>query len=104
MARIAAVNLPKEKRVVIALTYIFGIGNTTAAKILETTKVNPSTRVKDLTDDEVNSLRKEIETGSYRVEGNLRREVLTNIKRLKEINSYRGSRHTKNLPVRGQRT
>ncbi|MEA1963138.1 MAG: 30S ribosomal protein S13 [Patescibacteria group bacterium] len=101
--RIAGVTIPNEKRVEIALTYIYGIGLTKANDILELAKVSPSTRVKDLKDDEANNLRNIIEK-QHKVEGDLRREVLGNIKRLKEINSYRGLRHIKNLPVRGQRT
>ena len=97
MARIAGVDLPKEKRVEIGLTYIYGIGLTSSQKILA------DTRVKDLTDDEVNSIRKVIDE-SYTVEGDLRREVALNIKRLTEIGCYRGLRHRKGLPVRGQRT
>ncbi|MFA6215087.1 MAG: 30S ribosomal protein S13 [Patescibacteria group bacterium] len=103
MARIAGVTLPKEKRVEVGLTYIFGIGRTLANKILAETKVNPDTRVKDLTDEEANRLRETIEK-KYRVEGELKREVLLNIKRLREIDSYRGFRHAHNLPCRGQRT
>lgn len=103
MARIAGVNLPNEKRVEIGLTYIFGIGRPTAQKILKEAGVNPDSRVNKLTDEEVNKLRTIIE-GKFKVEGNLKREILGNIKRLKEISSYRGSRHAKNLPARGQRT
>ena len=103
MARIAGVDLPKEKRVEIGLTYIYGIGLKSSQKILEVAKVDPNTRVKDLTDDEVNSIRKAIDE-SYKVEGDLRREVALNIKRLTEIGCYRGVRHRKSLPVRGQRT
>ena len=103
MARIAGANIPTEKRVEIALTYIFGIGLSRSKKILSALKIDPDTRVKNLTDDEVNRLRRMIED-QYRVEGDLKREILTNIKRLKEINSYRGVRHAKHLPVRGQRT
>jgi len=103
MARIAGVNLPNDKKVDVALTYLYGIGLTLSLKILADMKVDKNKRVKDLSDDEVNSLRNEIEK-KYRVEGELRREVLGNIKRLKEIGCYRGSRHAKNLPVRGQRT
>ena len=103
MARIAGVDLPKEKRVEIGLTYIYGIGRTSSNKILKEAGVNPDTRVKDLTDDEVNSIRKVIDE-SYKVEGDLRREVALNIKRLTEINCFRGTRHRKGLPVRGQRT
>ncbi len=103
MARIAGVTIPVEKRVEVALTYIYGIGLTTSQKILAQLKINPDTRVKNLSESEVNNLRRVIED-THRVEGDLRREVLSNIKRLKEINSYRGSRHAKHLPVRGQRT
>jgi small subunit ribosomal protein S13 len=103
MARISGVDLPKNKRVEIGLTYIFGIGRTTATKIIEEAKVNPDTRVKDLTEDEVARLRDYIDK-NCRVEGDLRREVSLNIKRLIEINCYRGVRHRKGLPVRGQRT
>ena len=103
MARIAGVELPNQKRVEIGLTYIFGIGRSTANKILEKTGINPDTRVKDLTEDDVAKLREEIEHG-YTVEGDLRREVALNIKRLVEIDAYRGVRHRKGLPVRGQRT
>ena len=103
MARIAGVDLPKEKRVEIGLTYIYGIGLTSSQKILTEAGVNPDTRVKDLTDAEVNSIRKIID-GDYKVEGDLRREVALNIKRLREIGCYRGLRHRRGLPVRGQRT
>lgn len=103
MARIAGINLPPNKRVEIGLTYILGIGRSTADKILKQTKIDPNTRVKDLTENEVNSLRALIDN-DYKVEGDLRREFLTNIKRLKEIKCYRGIRHSKNLPARGQRT
>jgi len=102
MARIAGVDLPKEKRVEIGLTYIYGIGRTSSNKILAEAKVNPDIRVKDLTDDQVNSIRKAME--NYKVEGDLRREVALNIKRLTEIGCFRGLRHRKGLPVRGQRT
>jgi small subunit ribosomal protein S13 len=102
MARIAGVDLPREKRVEIGLTYIFGIGRATSNKILKVTGVNADTRVKDLTEDEIQQLRAEIEKHS--VEGDLRREVALNIKRLKEINCYRGIRHKRGLPVRGQNT
>jgi len=101
--RIAGVVIPNEKRVEIALTYVYGIGLATAKKILTEAKVNPNTRVKDLPEAEVNALRTIIEK-KYRVEGDLRREISGNIKRLKDIGSYRGSRHAKGLPVRGQRT
>lgn len=103
MARIAGVDLPREKRVVIALTYIYGIGNTTAKKIVESCGIDPSTRVRDLTEDEVSKVRDAID-GTYKVEGDLRREIALNIKRLIEIGSYRGIRHRRGLPVRGQRT
>ncbi len=103
MARIAGITLPNEKRVEIGLTYIFGIGRTQSQKILKQANVDPSIRVKDLPETDVNKLREIIEK-SFKVEGELKREVLLNIKRLKEISSYRGSRHTKNLPSRGQRT
>jgi small subunit ribosomal protein S13 len=103
MARIAGVDLPREKRVEIALTYIFGIGKTTSQKILNDTGVNPNTRVRDLTEDEVSKLREAIDK-TVKVEGDLRREIALNIKRLIEIGSYRGIRHRRGLPVRGQRT
>ncbi|MFC4811561.1 30S ribosomal protein S13 [Paenibacillus sp. GCM10023250] len=103
MARIAGVDLPRDKRVVIALTYIFGIGRTTANKILSTTGISESTRVRDLTEDEVSKLRDTIDK-SVKVEGDLRREISLNIKRLIEIGCYRGVRHRRGLPVRGQRT
>ena len=102
MARIAGVDIPREKRVEISLTYIYGIGRTLSNKILEKVKIKPDTRVKDLTDEQVNEIRKEIT--NYTVEGDLRREVALDIKRLKEIGCYRGLRHRRNLPVRGQRT
>jgi small subunit ribosomal protein S13 len=103
MARIAGVDLPREKRVEIGLTYIFGIGRTKSNEILAKSCVNPDTRVKDLTEEEVIKIR-EIIDKDYKVEGDLRREQALNIKRLMEINCYRGVRHKKNLPVRGQRT
>ncbi len=103
MARIAGVDLPREKRVEIGLTYVFGIGRTSSNKILEKTGINPDTRVKDLTEDDVAKLREVIEH-EYTVEGDLRRDVALNIKRLVEIDCYRGQRHRKGLPVRGQRT
>ncbi|MCL6626516.1 30S ribosomal protein S13 [Alicyclobacillus shizuokensis] len=103
MARIAGVDLPRDKRVEIGLTYIYGIGRTTANKILQETGINPDTRVRDLTEDEVIRLRDTIDR-NYKVEGDLRREVALNIKRLIEIGSYRGLRHRRGLPVRGQRT
>lgn len=103
MARIAGVDIPNQKRIEIALTYIYGIGRSTAQKILAATGINPDMRAKDLTDDDIAKLREEIEA-HYHVEGDLRREVAMNIKRLQEINCYRGIRHRKGLPVRGQRT
>ncbi|GBD09594.1 30S ribosomal protein S13 [Candidatus Thermoflexus japonica] len=103
MARIAGVELPRDKRVEIALTYIFGIGRSLAKKILQQTGVNPDKRVKDLTESEVSLLRETIER-NYKVEGDLRREIAMNIKRLIDIGCYRGLRHKMNLPVRGQRT
>ena len=103
MARIAGVDIPNNKRVEIALTYIYGIGLKSAQNILAATGINPDTRAKDLTEDEVAKLRDEIEK-SYTVEGDLRRDVALNIKRMVEINCYRGIRHRKGLPVRGQRT
>ncbi|MBP7059846.1 MAG: 30S ribosomal protein S13 [Lachnospiraceae bacterium] len=104
MARIAGVDLPREKRIEIGLTYIYGIGNTGAAKILEVSGVNPDTRVKDLTDDEVKKLSEALDESGIMVEGDLRRETSLNIKRLTEIGCYRGIRHRKGLPVRGQKT
>ncbi len=101
--RIAGVTIPNEKRVEIALTYIYGIGNKISNDILKSVKISPDTRVKDLKEEEVNKLRVVIEK-QHKVEGDLRREVVSNIKRLKEIGSYRGLRHIKSLPVRGQRT
>ena len=103
MARIAGVDIPNNKRVEIALTYIYGLGRKSANDILAKTGINPDTRAKDLTEDEVAKLRDEIEN-SYTVEGDLRRDVAMNIKRMVEINCYRGIRHRKGLPVRGQRT
>lgn len=103
MARIAGVNIPKEKRVEIALTYIYGVGLFSSKNILKQANVSPDTRVKDLTADEENRLRQIVEK-EYKVEGSLRREVLSNVKRLKEIKSYRGTRHIKGLPSRGQKT
>lgn len=102
MARIAGVDLPRNKRVEIALTYIYGIGRTRSQKIMATTGIDPTIRVRDLTEDQVSSLRDAI--GSFTVEGDLRREIQLNIKRLIEIGSYRGLRHRNNLPLRGQRT
>jgi small subunit ribosomal protein S13 len=103
MARIAGVNIPDAKRIEIALTYIYGIGVTTSRKILAATEISPDTRVKDLTEAETGKLREYIDK-NFQVEGDLQRQVSLNIKRLKEINSYRGLRHKANLPVRGQRT
>lgn len=103
MARIAGIDIPREKRVEVALTYVHGIGLPTSQKVLAQANVNPDTRVRDLTEEQVNRLR-EIVDRRYKVEGDLRREVALNIKRLQEIGSYRGLRHRRNLPVRGQRT
>ncbi len=103
MARIAGIDLPREKRIEIGLTYIFGIGRKSAKDILEMTGINPDTRVKDLTEDEESKLREAIDK-NYTIEGDLRREVALNIKRLTEIGCYRGVRHRRGLPVRGQRT
>ena len=104
MARIAGVDLPREKRIEIGLTYVYGIGRTTATKILAEAGVNPDTRVRDVTDDEVKKISEAIERLNVVVEGDLRREVALNIKRLQEIGCYRGIRHRKGLPVRGQNT
>ena len=103
MARIAGVDLPKDKRIEIGLTYVYGIGRTSASKILEKTGINPDTRVKDLTDDDEAKLR-EIIDAEYIVEGDLRRQTALDIKRLSEIGCFRGLRHRRGLPVRGQRT
>lgn len=103
MARIEGVDLPRNKRVEVGLTYLFGIGLTRSHEILASTRVNPDTRIKDLTETEVSAIREYI-TKNYKVEGDLRREVQMNIKRLIEIGSYRGLRHRRNLPVNGQRT
>ena len=103
MARIAGVDLPRDKRVEIGLTYIYGIGRTSSNKILEKAKVNPDTRVRDLTDDEVRRIA-EVIGNDYEVEGDLRRDIAMNIKRLTEIGCYRGVRHRRGLPCRGQRT
>lgn len=103
MARIAGVDLPRNKRIEIALTYIYGIGHTTSQKILEQTGVSPARRVHELSDEEVNRLRRTIEN-QYKVEGSLRTEVSMNVKRLMDIGCYRGLRHRRGLPVRGQRT
>jgi len=104
MARISGVDLPREKRIEIGLTYIYGIGRTSAARLLAEANVNPDTRVRDLTDDEVKRITAAIENDHLLVEGDLRREVAMNIKRLQEIGCYRGIRHRKGLPVRGQKT
>ena len=103
MARIAGVDLPRDKRIEIGLTYIYGIGRVSATKIIEKAKVNPDTRVRDLTDDEVKAL-SEVIDAEYMVEGDLNREVALNIKRLQEIGCYRGIRHRRHLPCRGQKT
>src|SRR5690606_14820769 len=103
VARIAGVDLPRDKRVVIALTYIYGIGRSRAETIVKSTGINPDTRVRDLTEEEINRLREFIDK-NYTVEGDLRREVQNNIKRLIDIGCYRGLRHRRGLPVRGQRT
>ncbi|MBL8995859.1 MAG: 30S ribosomal protein S13 [Gemmatimonadales bacterium] len=103
MARISGVDLPRDKKVEIGLTYIYGIGRVLSRRILEATGVNPDQRIRDLTDTDVNKLRQEIEK-LYRVEGALRTEIAMNVKRLMDIGSYRGIRHRRNLPVRGQRT
>lgn len=102
MARIAGVDIPRDKRVVVSLTYIFGIGRPISEKVLAATGISEDTRVKDLSEEQVNNIRKAVE--SFKLEGDLRREVSLNIKRLMEIGSYRGMRHRKGLPVRGQRT
>ena len=103
MARIAGADLPRDKRVIIGLTYIFGIGRTTSSQILAKSGINEDTRVKDLTEEEVSKLRSTIEE-DHNVEGDLRREIAMNIKRLKDIGCYRGIRHRKGLPLRGQKT
>ena len=103
MARISGIDLPREKRVEVALTYIYGIGPARAAKVLEATQIDPDTRVKDLTEDQEAKLREVIEN-DYTIEGDLRRETAMNIKRLSEIGCYRGLRHRRGLPVHGQRT
>ena len=104
MARIAGVNIPDNKRAVIALTYIHGLGRTSARKICEDAGIDLQRRMKDLTEDELGNIRKEIESGKYTIEGDLRREVSLNIKRLMDMRSWRGLRHRAGLPVRGQRT
>lgn len=103
MARIAGVNIPTNKRIVIALTYILGVGSARSKKVLADAQIDENIRTKDLTDEQVKKIRDVLEK-KYRLEGDLRRDVLSNIKRLKEIGSYRGVRHSKNLPVRGQKT
>src|SRR4030042_5656064 len=103
MPRIAGINIPENKQIAISLTYIYGIGNSLASKILKQTGVDPVKKAKDLSEKEINDLRKSIE-GVYKIEGDLRREKMENIKRLKEIKCYRGSRHAKGLPARGQKT
>ena len=103
MARISGIDLPREKRIEVALTYIYGIGPARAAKVLEITEIDPDTRVKDLTEDQESKLREVIEH-NYTIEGDLRREIAMNIKRLSEIGCYRGVRHRRGLPVHGQRT
>src|SRR4051812_26132714 len=104
MARIAGVDIPRDKRLEVSLTYIFGIGRPTAKRICSETEINPDTRVKDLTDAEVNKLRNHIDGAELKVEGDLRRDISNDIKRKMEIGSYQGIRHRKGLPVRGQRT
>jgi small subunit ribosomal protein S13 len=103
MARIAGVDIPRDKRVAISLTYIYGVGRSTANKILKRAEINPGTRVKDLTEQEISRIREVLE-GNYVVEGDLRRELSMNIKRLMDVGTYRGLRHRRGLPVRGQRT
>jgi small subunit ribosomal protein S13 len=103
MARIAGVDIPRDKRVEISLTYIYGVGRTTATRILKRAEINPDTRVKDLTEQEISRIREVLE-GNYVVEGDLRRELSMNIKRLMDIGTYRGLRHRRGLPVQGQRT
>ena len=104
MARISGIDLPREKRVEVGLTYIYGIGLSTSQKLLKEAEVNPDTRVQDLTEDQVQAIRKAIDSNHLLLEGDLRREVALNIKRLTEIGCYRGLRHRRGLPVRGQRT
>jgi small subunit ribosomal protein S13 len=103
MARIAGINIPNDKRIVIALTYVYGVGKPTSVRVLKEAGVSQEIRTKDLTDDQVNQIRSILENGRH-LEGDLKRDRLASIKRLKEIGSYRGTRHTKHLPVRGQRT
>ncbi|MDR1168396.1 MAG: 30S ribosomal protein S13 [Heliobacteriaceae bacterium] len=102
MARLAGVDLPRNKRIIVALTYIYGVGPSRSAKILDAAKISPDLRTDNLTDEDIKVLREEL--SHYNIEGDLRREVTMNIKRLQEIGSYRGMRHKRNLPVRGQRT
>ena len=104
MARISGVDLPREKRVEVGLTYIYGIGLSTSQKLLKEAEINPDTRIKDLTEEQVQAIRKAIDSNHLLLEGDLRREVALNIKRLTEIGCYRGLRHRRGLPVRGQRT
>jgi len=104
MARIAGVTLPKDKRVEIALTYILGVGRSRSNEVLKETEIDPSVRAKDLTAEEVNAIKNALEKGDYLIEGELRRDVASNIKRLKDVGTYRGDRHKKRLPARGQRT
>lgn len=103
MARIAGINLPLNKRIIIALTYIYGVGRNNSAEILKSANVNPDIKTKDLAESDINKIREIVEK-TYITEGELRRQILANIRRLKEISSYRGSRHAKGLPTRGQRT
>ena len=104
MARISGVDLPRDKRIEIGLTYVYGIGRTSAARILEAANVNPDTRVRDLTDEEVSAISRVLDESEMLVEGDLRRDLAMNIKRLQEVGCYRGIRHRKGLPVRGQNT
>jgi len=104
MARISGVDLPRDKRIEIGLTYVYGIGRATSNRLLKEAGVNPDTRVRDLTDEEVGKIRDAIDADSILIEGDLRREIAMNIKRLQEIGCYRGIRHRKSLPVRGQKT
>lgn len=104
MARISGVQLPQNKRIEVALTYIFGIGPSLSRRILNQAKIDINIRAKNLTEDQTNLLRQAIEKGGWKIEGELKREIGSNMKRLREISSYRGSRHARNLPVRGQRT
>ncbi|MCK5557409.1 MAG: 30S ribosomal protein S13 [Candidatus Hydrogenedentes bacterium] len=104
MARVLGVDLPREKKVEIGLTYVFGVGRSRAKKILEVARINPDTRVRDLTEQEVSALSSAIQQHDYKVEGELRRELTSNVKRLVDIGTYRGLRHRRGLPVRGQRT